>query len=190
MSNVRSYNDAELIERVKGLSSFDGLPNGILDVWVRSNEDEFDKFDDKVYTFDCSGGIPNFIMVCSGTTNAGAVGLKHYARWNSRGCAILKANEIVYNSHVWGLHKGQYAAYVQAKGFAYYRDNNKNDKAEEIGQVYYDIIGANCHKAGWRSNHIGGWSVACLVRNVEPQFKAWMKFMNQRPLSVCILQEF
>lgn len=194
-SNVKSYTDEQILNRVKEKAEgFKGFPKGVMDVWVRSNEDEYDRFDDKVYTFECYGDEkpPKFIMVCTGTTNAGSQGLKNFAKYNSKGCAVLQADIIVYNSHDYGKHKGKYAAYVQSTtvGFPYFRDNDKDNKAEEIGKKYSDRIGANCHKAGWNSELIGGWSVACLVRNQQPQYDAWMKYMNKRPLTVCILNEW
>ena len=187
---VREYTDQQIIDRLPICDGWKGLPDGILDVWVRSDEDEFDRFDDKVYTYDCSSGVAKFKGVCSGTSNAGAEGLKHYDKYNREGCAILKGNQIVYNSHAHGLHKGKYPAYRQVKPFPYYRGGNKNNKAEEIGPVHNDIIGANCHKAGMYSTYIGGWSVACLVRNRQAAYDAWMKFMDHRPLSVAILEEW
>jgi len=191
MSNVRNYTSQQLLDRVKSMPNFKGFPqSGVLDIWVRSNEDEYNKFDDKVYSFDCfPAKDPVFKMVCSGTSNAGAVGLKEFAKYNGLGCAVLKSDTIVYNSHVYGLHKGK-PAYRQAKGFPYFRDNNKNDKAEEIGKEYNDVIGANCHRAGAASTVIGGWSTACLVRNIEVDFLKWLSFMGKRSLSVVILNEF
>lgn len=190
-NNVRNYSDKELINRVQQLKSFTRFPNGVLDIWVRSNEDAYNVFDDKVYTFDCSSGTPKFVMVCTGTTNAGAQGLKHFDRYNKLGCAVLKSDEIVLDSHIFGKHKNKYFAYVQHKGFWYYRDSNKNNKADEYGKLYNDVIGANCHSAGWYSTLINGWSVACLVRNQKEQFNEWMRFMNKRKfLSVSILREF
>ena len=191
MSNVRNYTSQQLLDRVKTMPNFKGFPqSGVLDIWVRSNEDEYNKFDDKVYSFECfPAKDPVFKMVCSGTSNAGAVGLKEFAKYNGLGCAVLKSDWIVYNSHVYGLHKGK-PAYRQAKGFPYFRDNNKNDKAEEIGKEYNDVIGANCHRAGAASTVIGGWSTACLVRNIEVDFLKWLSFMGKRSLSVVILNEF
>jgi hypothetical protein len=188
-TNVKNYTDLQILDRVANLRSFRGF-SGMMDFWIRSQEDEYDVFDDKVYTFDCNGQHPQFVGVNTGTSNAGAEGLKHYDRYNGLGCAILKADELVYDSHVYGFHKGKYAAYVQAKPFPYFRDGNKNNRAEEIGKIYLNIIGANCHKAGWFSTRIGGWSVACLVRNQQAQYDAWMKTMNKRRLSVAILQEW
>jgi len=191
MSNVKNYTDQEILDRLSVCEGWKGLPDkGIIDVWVRSNEDEYDRFDDKVYTFFCEDNIATFAMVCTGTTNAGAEGLKHFDKYNREGCAVLNGNQIVYNSHGYGLHKGKYPAYRQVRPFPYYRDGDKDNKAEEIGEIHNDIIGANCHKAGWYSTYIGGWSVACLVRNQQAQFDAWMKFMAKRPLTVAILDEW
>jgi hypothetical protein len=191
---MRKFTDKEILDRVKSLPSFRGFPVGVMDVWVRSKADEFDKFDDVCFTYECYGDEkePRFIMRATGTTNAGAVGLKHFAKYNSLGCAVLKADEIVYNSHNYGLHKGKYPAYRQAKGFPYHRDNDCDNKAEELGRVYYDIIFANCHTVGNNavSYRIGGWSVACLVRQYNADHQAWLRFMNRRPLTVCILNEF
>lgn len=194
MSNVKKYTDRQILDRVKLVPNFKGFPNGILDVWIRSDEDEFDRFDDKVYTFECFGDErkPQFVMVCTGTSNAGAEGLKRFDKYNRLGCALLKSDTIVYNSHAYGLHKGDpnHPAYRQIKPFPYHRDNDKDNRNEELGGIYSDIIGANCHRAGWFSKEIGGWSVACLVRNQRAQFDAWMRFMNHRPLTVCILREW
>jgi hypothetical protein len=192
------YTDQELLNRVAShAKGFKGFPNGILDIWVRSEKDVFDVFDDKVYTFDCRSGEPQFIMVCSGTSNAGAVGLKHFSKYNANGCAVLASDTIVYDSHILGMHKGKYNAFVEnpANPFPYYRDSDKDDHAEENGVLRLnDNIGANCHHAGIYSTRIGGWSVACLVRNVLAQWNQWLFFMTKKAkvktLTVAILNEF
>jgi hypothetical protein len=196
MSNVKNYTDSQIIQRVESLSTFKGWKKGKYDIWIRSDEDEFDKFDDKVYSFEVlvEGERPKFKMVCTGTTNAGSQGLLNFEKYNSLGCAVLMADTIVYNSHEYGLHKNDpnHPAYIQSfkVGFPYTRDNNKNKKAENYGKVYTNRIGANCHRAGKASILIGGWSIACLVRNIIEQYNAWLKWMNKEPLSVAILKEW
>lgn len=187
---VRAYTDKQIIDRVMSLTTFKGWPKDKLDVWIRSSADEFNKFDDKVYSFDCSTGTPVFKMVMPGTTNAGRVGLKNFDKYKLSGCAVLKSDIIVYESHAYGLHKGKYPAYVQVKGFPYYRDSDKDDRAEEIGPEYNNIIGANCHAAGEASVVIEDWSIACLVRNLKLRYNLWLTWMNKKPLTVCILKEF
>lgn len=172
------------------LPDFKGFTMPVLDVWIRSKKDEYDRFDDKCLTYEKQAdGTMKFIMVSTGTTNAGSFGLKKWRTYNSTGCAVLKADTIVYDSHEYGLHKGK-PAYRQAKGFPYYRDADGDNLAEESGKIYWDIIFANCHRAGVFSSVISNFSVACLVRNQLAQFLAWLRFMNKRPLTVAILKEF
>jgi len=195
-TNVKNYNNEQLLSRVESLPTFKGWKKGVYDILVRSNEDEFNKFDDKFYTYECKedGKRPVFIMVCSGTTNAGAQGLKNFDTYNKLGCAVACPDVIVENCHVYGLHgKSKYPAYIQTfKGeqFPYTRDNDKDEKAENYGKVYTDRIGMNSHKAGKASVDINGNSTACFVRNIEAEFNKWMKFMNKRPLSIALLNEF
>lgn len=188
------YTDAQLIERVESHArGFDGWKKGVYDIWVRSTPDVMDAFDDKVYTFIVRelGQTPEFRMVCTGTSHAGSYGLKHFDKYNPEGCAVLQSNRIVYNSHIYGLHKG-YTAYRQNKSFPHYRDSDRDNFAEEIGTVKEGIIYANCHRAAAKgeSTRIYNWSVACLVRNKANQWYSWLTYMDKRPLSVAILQQF
>lgn len=190
------YTDKELIFQVElKAKGFEGWKKGVYDIWVRKNDtpDEMDQFNDKGYTFsvDTDGGRPEFRMVCTGTTHAGSYGLKQFQKYNKLGCAVLEADRIVYGSHQYGFHKS-YRAYRQAKPFPYYRDADRDNLAEEVGKLYYDIIYANCHRAAkaGESIRIYNWSVACVVRNKANQFDAWMAYMDKRPLNLCILEEF
>jgi hypothetical protein len=190
-TNVREYTDIELIKRVEQLPTFKGWVVGKYGFLVRSSEDEYNKFDDKFYNFEVfkNGEKPKFHSVDSGTTNAGAAGLKDYKKYNTLGCAILKADTIIYGSHTHGISKGK-IAYRQAKPWPYFRDNDKDNKAEEIGKEYNDIIQAHQHRAGVASQNIDNWSVACLVRNVEQEFKDWLVWMNKLPVNTAILKEW
>lgn len=200
-TNVRPYSDDQVLGRVKsnakGFKGWPGTPDKpeVMDVWVRSDEDEFDAFDDKAYTYKCYGPDrePQFIMVTSGTTNTGSYGLLHFEEYNHEGAAVLEGDRIVYQSHAFGYHHGQ-EAYRQVKPFPYHRDNNRNKKVEEIGPLHEnEIIGAHEHRAGVNSTVIKNWSTACMVRNVLEQFMAWIGFMKREkkpPLSLCILNEW
>lgn len=191
---MRTFTDSEVLARVAGLPTFRGFPEGPMDVWIRSRADAFDRFDDKAFTYECRGDRepPRFILARDGTTNAGAYGLKNFKRYNTLGCAVLRSDVIVYGSHVHGLHKGQ-PAYVQAKGFPYFRDRNRDRRCDEAGPEYHDMIGANIHRAGQRSTVIGNWSTGCLVTAELIKFLTFMAHMrrlNFPPLTVCILKEW
>lgn len=194
---MRIFSDSEIIRRAESLSTFNGWKAGIYNIWVRSAADGYDVFDDKCFTYKVSdaAAAPRFVLMRNGTTNAGSYGLKHFTDYNPLGCAVLKADHMVYGSHMFGFHKRNRLnpAYIQALPWPYYRDANRNNKAEEIGQEYWDIIGANDHKAGIFSRFIRNWSTACVVTAVRRQYDVWLSFMRQEGyprLNMAILKEF
>lgn len=194
MTNVRPYTDEQVLSKVESLDTFDGWKKGKYDVWVRSNEDEFDRFDDKVYSYEVvnDGERPVFIMVCSGTTNAGAQGLKNFEKYGNTRCAILKADHMVYESHYYRKHQGKYYAYCQHKPWPYYEDSNHDEKSDTDGKLIEGkVIYANSHRAGTASTRIGGWSIACLVRNTRVQYNKWMAWMDKdKFINTAILDEW
>jgi hypothetical protein len=190
---MRTFTDKQVIDKVEALPSFEGWKKGMYDVWVRSAEDEYDRFDDKGFTYEVpkNDKTPIFHLARNGTTNAGAYGLKHFEEYNAEGCAVLKSDCMVYESHRWGQHRGK-PAYRQAKAFPYYRDTNKNEKAEEIGPVHNEVIYANIHRAGVNSTWINNWSVACIVTASLSKFMSFMKVMESKGkpmLTLVILKE-
>lgn len=194
---MRQYTDKQVIEKVESLPTFKGWKKGIYDVWVRSEADQYDAFDDKAFTFEVESNdaTPKFIMKREGTTNTGSYGLKNFEDYNASGAAVLKSNVIVYDSHVYGNHpyRGGKPAYRQSKAWPYFRDNNKNNKAEEIGKELSGVIGANIHRAGVNSTVIKNWSTACLVTANLAKFQAWLDFMIKKgkpSLHVAILKEW
>lgn len=192
-TNVRSYTDKQLLEKVKSLDTFGYLPSDYWLLGIRSNEDAYNQFDDKFYLFKGK----EFVSVYPGTTHAGSAGLKNFEKYNKLGVAVLKADTIVYNYGVRGLHRGKVMAYRQNIPFPYYRDNNKNNKVEEVGTEYNNIIYANIHPSSYNKGEdvdkefINGWSLACQVFANRKDFDAFM-FMTagQEYLTYCILQEF
>lgn len=191
-TNVKSYTDKQILERVKSHArGFEDFPVDYWLIGVRSQEDEFNKFDDKFYLFQ----FTNFIGVFKGTTNAGAKGLLEFDSYNPDGCAVLQSDRIVYDSHRRGMSKGR-MVYRQVKGFPYYRDDNKDYKADEVGEVYDDIIYAHVHDvklngADTYKQFINGWSLACQVFNNGAEWNQFLKIMgNQDLLTYCILKEW
>ncbi len=189
-----NYTDQQLLSRVEKLGTFIGWEPGVYLIAVRSKADTPDAFDDKSYVFECKKGQrPKFFMVASCTTHPGVDVLKNYAtKYNAEGAAVLKADQIVYDSHDHGFHQGKYLAYRQVKPMDYFRDTDRDAKAEEMGKVKNGIIYANIHRAN--RNGITkinrNWSAGCVVMNNADKFAAFMAFMRGRNLTVCILKEF
>jgi len=167
ITRVKSYTDKQLMERVRNLSSYEKIPSNYWILGVQSHEDSYNKFDDKFYIFKGT----QFISVLTGTTNAGSTGLMNYSRYNRKGVAVIKTDEWYYNIWSYGLHRGKMPALKQVKNIKYYRDWNKNQRVEEIGEMYESIIGINFHTVLYQKNLsfwrklIGGWSVGCQVVN-------------------------
>jgi hypothetical protein len=192
-TNVRGYKDRELIDRVKHLKSFSHIPDNYWLLGVQSNEDSFNKFDDKFYLFKGE----DFIKVFSGTTNAGKAGLKNYERYNKNGTFVIKTDEWYYDLWKFGYHRGKMEALRQVSAIKGYRDNNKNDKAEEIGRVVSGYYGINFHtvtygrpKSFWR-RLIGGWSVGCQVANDYTDYRSVIDLVKgQDRVTYCIIKEF
>ena len=168
-----NYSFEEIKSRVEGLSTFKGWKDGYYLIAIRNAKDAFNKFDD-IGVIVRVDNAPKELKRVSLTTNAGKNGLLNYKSYNKLGCAILKSNWMVYDSHRLGKHKGKYSAFRQDKPFPYFRDSDMDKLAEEVGKEYNDIIYANIHKAGKNSKLIDGWSLACIVFNIEDEYNYWM----------------
>lgn len=192
-TTVKKYRAWELLKRVKELDSFVGIPKGYWILGVQSNEDVFNRFDDKFYLFKGR----KFIMVLSGTTNAGSTGIKHYERYSNKGVLVVKTDEWYYDLWKPGYHRGKMAALRQHKPIKYYRDWNKNTRIEEIGELREGMRGINFHTViyGKYTNFIrkwiGGWSVGCQVANNVARYYKLLKYVwNQPTVSYCLIKEF
>jgi hypothetical protein len=191
-----NYTDTQLISRTETVAAgFAGWKAGVTLIAVRSAADTPDAFDDKAYVFECArdGERPKFFMVASCTTHPGVDVLQQFAaKYNPAGAPVLKADQFVYDSHAYGLHQGKYAAYRQVKPMLYFRDTDRDAKAEEIGPLQNGIIMANVHRANPNRESVinKNWSAGCIVMNNPGKFAAFMTFMRKRPLSSCILRQF
>lgn len=190
---VKQYKDTQLLERVKSLQSFNGIPKGRWILGVRSNEDTPNSFDDKFYIFEGE----KFIDVLRGTTNPGTPTLKQFEKVNKDGAFVLKSDEWYYNVWHYGLHHGKVDALLQvgAKMLGY-RDTDKDDKSEEIGNLVCGYFGINFHpntyqKSGKGTESIGWWSAGCQVVN-DLKYNATIKWFkkNQHIVTYCLINEF
>ena len=183
---VRNYTDKELLDRVKALDSFKGYPMGRWILGVRSSADLPNKFDDKFYIYEGT----RFITVMSGTTNPGLSILKGgFERFNKLGGAIVKADECYYNLWLYGLHRGRMPALKQLGApIIVYRDGNKNNKAEELGDPIKGWYGINFHTNTYdfsaknlkiKKSDINNWSAGCMVPNDRIKYVEQMKYFKE-----------
>ena len=168
-------------------------------VGIRNKEDTYNKFDDLLYLLKGRRIVSSYQI----TTNAGKNGLKNFNTYNKHGCAVLDSNRIVYDCYKFGYHRQKLACLRQSKPFPYYRDNNKNEKAEEIGKLYENkIIYANIHSSTYwlprglkreewmgkgvkesqieeiQRENINGWSLACQVFKSNKEYWNFIDFIH------------
>lgn len=187
MSNVRSYTDTELLDKVKSLPTFKIIPLGHWIIAVRSNEDSM-TFDDKFYLFNGS----KFVMVTSGTTNKG-----------NKGTAVLCSNVITYDCYATSNgktvrhHKDKMRCLRQVKSIPYQRDYSIDGKTNPTTKIFTDIISTNFHACTYDmaskviKKDIGGWSEGCLVCNNIPDYLKILDLVKeQKYVSLALLQEF
>ena len=193
MTNVKNYNDKQILDRVKSLKSFKTIPLGYWIVGVRSEEDAPNKYDDKFYLFNGE----QFVKVVTGTTNPGTPILQGgYLKYNRVGAAVVKADEVYYDVWKFGLHQGKMPALRQVGNFIVFRDGDKDGKSEEIGApITGSGYGINFHTCSYLEKvigeNIGGWSAGCqVVNNTEQYYMVINLIKNQNRITYCLLKEF
>jgi hypothetical protein len=182
MTNVKNYTDKQLLDRVQGLTSYFWTPDDMWLLFVRSNEDANDQFDDKVYIFKGS----SFQFVTSCTTNKG-----------NKGTAVMEADQWNYESYAYGLHRGKMEALRQVKGVPYRRDYTVDGKTNPTTEIKTDLIFLNIHGATYNkgskqvATKIGGWSEGCLVLNNNADYERMVKMAkDQAKVSMVLINEF
>ena len=190
---VKTYNDKQLLDKVKSLPNFKNIPSEHWILGVRSNEDAPNSFDDKFYLFKGQ----EFVWVTSGTTNAGTPTLKQFEKVNKNGAAILKADTWYYNVWKYGKHNGKVDALLQlGAAVQVYRDIDKDEKSEEQGKLETGYFGINFHPNTYdltkpSGSSIGWWSAGCQVVNNVTKYKEFIKLCKpQKNVSYCLIQEF
>lgn len=182
MTNVRNYTNEQLVNRFKSMKNYKGIPKGKYLIFVRSNEDAPDCFDDKSYLMEGE----KCIMVQPCTTNKGL-----------HGSAVMVADYINYDAHKFGLHKGKMKALRQIKQIPYQRDLDEDGKTDASGIIYNDIIYMNIHGATYVegsnviAKKIGKWSLGCLVHNDNDKYEKMIDLLEeQESVTSVVFTEF
>ena len=191
---VKNYTDDQLLNRVKSLDSFKYIPENYWIIFVRSANPISDRFDDKAYLYKKE----RFLMRTTCTTHAGKSILKGgFKKYNSKGAAVMKADEWNYETHKYGLHRRKMPAFRQCKKIKYYRDGDLDEIAEELGKVYDNNIYMNIHGSTYQKGRdlirtqIGGWSAGCLTFNDNIIYEHIISILKpQKILSFALINEF
>jgi hypothetical protein len=199
---VKNYTSKQLLDKVMSLSSYDiskGLPKNLI-IAVRSNEDTFNVYDDKMYVF--LNGIFQFVTSC--TTNPGGPILTGgWKRFNKTGAAVLKSDEVYYDAFIKSdgksvrHHKDKMPCLRQVKNMKYFRDGNSDKKTDEIGQIHVGNFATNVHLNSYNfftriiHQFIGEWSAGCQVLNVAKDYTKLLDiYLLNEPITYVLLKEF
>lgn len=194
------YTDDALLNKVRLLPSYKGTIPEYLLIAIRSKKDTPNIFDDKMYLY--INGV--FKLVTSCTTNPGVPTLMGgWKKLNKYGAAIIKEDEIYYNAYMKSdgvsvrHHNGKMLCLRLIKDLLYYRDNNNNNKSEQIGKIYKGNYNTNIHFNSYNlwtktiNTLINGWSSGCQVLNVSEDYRKLMNFIPEKtPVSYALLKEF
>jgi len=161
-------------------------------VGVRSKADIPNSFDDKFYLVNEINPTNPVFWETSCTTNPGLYWMQKVV--NAKGAAVLKPNQW---KECWqlGKHKGVYEALVQCAPVSVYRDNDKDDKAEEQGILDTGLFGINIHRANASavSKIIDQWSAGCQVLNDPTAYAKLLeacKASGVKKFTYTLLKEF
>jgi len=130
---------------------------------IRANKPDTNTFQDGVgwMTFDGTNWI---WKIYPATTEPGFYYLEN--PMNVEGTHILVPGQYL-DSHMLGLHKQEYEAFVQCGKMSFYTDNNKNDVVDMNPDtiVALQSAGVDIHRANpdQTSTVVGKWSAACQV---------------------------
>lgn len=195
------YYSAELlIQRMKQMPDFKGVPYHYHIIGVRNHMDEPNKFDD---VFNLMYG-EKLILTTSGTTNPGTPVLNGgFLKYNKDGAAVVEADRIYYGVWKYRLHNKRIPALCQwwpnkTEPITIYRDGDMDDKSEEIGKRTTGYYGINFHPDQYDINavdksgeNINGWSAGCQVCNVVDDYREIINLTrNQGTVTYTLLNEF
>jgi hypothetical protein len=163
-------------------------------VYVRMNQYRLNRFDDYGFLLyqDELGRPVTLQRPC--TTRPGESMLRKPI--NASGTAILVPGQYL-STHKIDLHNGKYEAVCQRRGpVKVYRDNNLDGNfdynEESIDEGWFGI---NCHKAGWESELVNGWSAGCMVDKYAYMYDPWLRIIKRscklygNSLSLTLLKE-
>ena len=195
MTNVKSYTTKQLLDKVKSLPSFKGIPkNQYWLLGVQSNEHAENVPDDKFYLF----FEETSILVAPGSVDAGSPSLRKTSKdANKDGTFVIAKDCWQYDLWKNGLHKGKMPALVQNRAVFGYRDNDKDGIAEELGPMTSGYFGINFHAMTYKfadklvKKIIGLWSFGCQVVADRQKYNEIIKCCKtQSTITYCCIKEF
>lgn len=190
------YSAKEIVQQAKAAKEYKSIPEGYWIACVRRSVEER-----KSNQFECILNLmkgEDRILTTTCTTVPGLPALKGgFKDYNKAGAAVVKAGVWMNEAFSPGKHNGTMDALRQVKDVYVHRDNDMDDKAEELGQPVKGMWNTNIHASTYnflekaKKLLINGWSYGCIVCNYMPEYKIMIDLTKrQKYISAIVLDEF
>jgi hypothetical protein len=161
-----------------GFKVFSDGPYDLNIIAVRNLENNSNQYDDKLhvcYLSDDGHWKEDIFQV---STDPGRYWL---TKEDYKACAVYKHPQQARGAYKMGLHRGQYEALVQHRPVDFWRDGNKDDKADYGGEVHRDVIGLNIHRSSIHdSDEVNRYSAGCIVFSKMNEWESFMALVHKQ----------
>lgn len=166
------------IEEEYGFMVFDDGPYDLNIIGVRNLENNANQYDDKLHVCYLSedGHWKEDIFQVS--TDPGRYWLE---KEDYKACAVYAHPQQARGAYQVGMHRGKYEALVQWRPVMYWRDGNKDEKADYGGEVFNATIGLNIHRSSIHdSDEVNKYSAGCIVFSKMAEWEAFMELVHKQ----------
>lgn len=166
------------IQEEYGFMVFDDGAYDLNIIAVRNLENNANQYDDKLHVCYLSEDGHWREDIFQVSTDAGRYWLE---KEDYKACAVYAHPQQARGAYKVGMHRGKYEALVQWRPVLYWRDGNKDEKADYGGEVFKDTIGLNIHRSSIHdSDEVNKYSAGCIVFSKMAEWKAFMELVHKQ----------
>lgn len=171
----------DILKKIEEEYGFKVFSDGAYDlniIGVRNLENNANQYDDKLHVCYLSedGHWKEDIFQVS--TDPGRYWLE---KEDYKACAVYKHPQQARGAYKVGMHRGKYEALVQCQPVEYWRDGNKDFKADYGGEVFKNIIGLNIHRSSIHdSDEVNKYSAGCIVFSKMSDWESFMELVHKQ----------
>ena len=166
------------IQEEYGFMVFDDGPYDLNIIAVRNLENNANQYDDKLHVCYLSEDGHWREDIFQVSTDPGRYWLE---KEDYKACAVYAHPQQARGAYQVGEHRGKYEALVQWRPVMYWRDGNKDEKADYGGEVFKDIIGLNIQRSSIHdSDEVNKYSAGCIVFSKMAEWEAFMELVHKQ----------
>jgi len=171
-----------ILDKIKNTYGYVVFEDGDYDlniIGVRNLDNASNVFDDKLHVcYKVCGQWQHDIFTV--TTDPGRYWL---TKADYKDCAIYAHPQQARGAYKLGLHRNLYPSLVQARGVKFWRDGNKDEKADykSIEEAQTAIIGLHIHRSSiYDSVTVDKYSAGCIVFSKMDEWNSFMDLVNKQ----------